>query len=310
VAQTDTYANLLLLIEALYGSSFGSTELTRIQALVNRRAWFAYRESDFWEDQLVIGEERCVDGSIQTVPYTGVVFDNTVGVFDINPYTASVDHFIRVHQTNPWNQLSAIEFEHSGDSTGARLAGYKPVYGLSRTPGAAGNVSGTVSVSTTAGTAWDVYVGGTIRLSGFDTDVMDINGTQTVTSIAVVATGTTARFTHSNTASNTWTISGDETVEVPVAFCTYKKRLNSITYGASDTTAIPQAWFEYIAHGVMADLLRGDERWEAASVEENQANFALQRELERLERMQAPQMVGQRIATHGTEQGRTSSTYS
>ena len=305
MAQTDTWTDLVGLIQALMGASFGSTELTRIQHLVNRRAHSAYRESDLWENFLVIGEERAVDTSTDTVPYTGAVVDAGA----TNPYSGPVDSFMRIHQKVPWRNDSTVEYEFTGSSVGARLTCYDPSYGLSAVISAARNASGTVFVRTQS-TLVDYYVGGQISVANCDVDVVDINGAHTVTSVAQYGSGyVEVQYVIADTTTATLAIAGDETMKTPVAFCTYKKRLAN-TYGdgiVSGTTAvIPGEFFEYIATGVHADMLRADQQFGAAQAADGQAQMALQLELEKLDRQHTAQMVGNRIATHGTEQERQS----
>lgn len=311
MAQTDTYTNLVALIEALCGASFGTTESSRVRALVNRRAWAAYRESDYWENMLVVGEERAVNNSTTghpILPYTGAVYDAKSGT--ANPYDGTIDTAMRVHSTRPWDQLSANEYEFQAVGDGIRLAGYQAAYGLAVTPTAAENA--TLSLGTiTIGSLVDAWVGGTMRFESFadlGDDVNVWNKDHTIASVSYGASSTTITFAETFTVGSTY-LAGIGTVKFPSVFVTYKKRLNGTTYGSQSgqTTAIPQEWFEYIAHGVYADMLRADQLFEAAQVEEAAAQMALQRELERLDRMHTSQLVARRLATHGTEQGRQSS---
>lgn len=308
MAQTQTYATLLGRIEALFGASFGTTEKDRVESLVNRRAEMAYRESDYWENFLVIGEERSVDSSSAVVPYTGAVVDATAASTAANPYEGQVDTFMRVHRQSPWVRDTVNEVSFAGGGAGARYIGAVPSFGTAYTITAASALSGTVNIE--IGSAVDFYVGGNASLEGLDTSGFpDINGTQELSAVnatSYIAGVTQIQFTITNTATYTWTLSGDETVKPEVMFATYKKRLNGTVYGENDTTDIPQEWFEYIAHGVMSDMLRADQQYEAAAMEEANANRALQQQLERIDRQHTSTTIGNRVATHGTEQGRQS----
>ena len=304
MAQTDTYANLILLIGARMGASFGDVELARIKALINSRARLAVRESDYWDNFLVIGEERAVDGSTNVVPYTGAVYDVSSAS---DPYAGPVDRFLRIHKVKPWDTRSSQEYEFAGVGAGARLISYADSYGLSAAISAATATSGTVVVRT-ASTMVDYYVGGGIQVEGCDTDVVDINGTHTVTAVstaAYTAGYTEVTYSITDTTNNTFSISGDETMKTPSVFCTYKKRLaTAYGDGVGESTSVPIEWFEYIAHGVFADMLRSDHQYEAAAMEDRSAVFALELELERLDAQHAIQTVGQSIFTHLSEQGR------
>ena len=304
MAQTDAYSNLVSLIEARMGASFGATELTRLKHLINSRAYMIYRESDLWENMLVVGEERAVNDSVAgepTCPYTGPVVDGGYG----SPYDASVDSFIRIHKLNPWNDRSVNEWEFIGDANGARLVGYSATYGLSTAPSGVLTAAGDLEV--TINSRVDAWVGGTFKLSGFDSDVIDINGIHTITGLSGYSAGNTVLVAAiTDTTSNTWTIDDAEAVLFPGAFCTYKKRLNGTTYGdgAGESTAVPQEWFEPISYGVQADMLAADERFEASLAMESRYKYALQLELERLDALKAAQTVGQQIYTTTSEQGR------
>lgn len=312
MAQTRTYASLLSNIESLCGASFLATEQSRVKDFVNQRAETAWLSSDLWENMIVVGEERAVDNSGNTpiVPYTGNVYDTTEGVTDQNPYTATVDHFMRIHKKNPWNEISVTEYEIQGDSTGARLLGYDAAYGLSTSVDSAALSGGTFDIDTASGGLVDFYVGGTVKVSGFDTNNgVDPNGTYTITGVSGYTSGITI-VSFALSGSGSWaTLNGNETVETPSVFCTYKKRLSDTTYGdgSGETTAIPNEWFNYLVHGASCDILRNDKQYAAANSEERYAREKLSMQLERLDRMHTSQTIGKRILTHGTEQARTSS---
>lgn len=156
---TRTYAQLLSLIQALCGVTFATIELGRIKALLNRRAFTAYRASNFWPRFLTVGEERSLFGNVVTSVISGNRYminsisgsdfteigaeSNTVGVVFIStstgdlggstvkeylgyiPYTESlkndIDTFVRVHKDRPYQSRSAQEFDYYVDANGVIL---------------------------------------------------------------------------------------------------------------------------------------------------------------------------------------------
>jgi hypothetical protein len=302
MAQTRTYADLITDIQAKSGvhNGFSTNELTSIKSEVNSRIHELALESDYWENLIVIGEERAVNNSTDVVPYTGGVVD----AGKTNPYTSSVDTFLRIHKEEPWRNKDALEYEFAGNASGARLVGYSDTYGLSSSLTSGSPVTvGSDTVISLSGYL-DVYVGGTIECSDFETTPVDINGIQTVTAVTHGVTNTLV--TIGVTGSGTYTANGDESVKVPVAYCTYKKRISDTTYGdgVGETSDIPFEWFKAIACGVVATLKDGEnnfasrDRWEA----KYQREIDLQ--IERLDAQRAAQTVGQVFHTHLSEQGR------
>ena len=304
MAQTLAYSTLVSRIEAIRGESYGTTELARVKSLINMRAWAAYRESPLWENMLLIGEERAVNDSTSVLPWTGAVFDATEGLTDANPYSGVIDTCYRLHSKAPWLTTHATEFQFQANPDGLRIQNYSAGYGLSSTLFTAISSGGTVTVETQ--TLTDFYAGGTVKISGTDTDVLDINGTHTVATVnagAYTAPITQLTFTISDTTNNTWSMSGDETIEAPVVWATYKKRLDGTSYGDSsgETTTIPREWFEYIAHGVAADMFRADGQVDSSIIEDRVARDKLRVELERLDAMHTSETVFNRVRTHNSE---------
>jgi len=166
--QTKNYTtDLLPLIKSLCGTEFATIELPRIKAMINSRAKRAFRSSDFWPRFLVVGEERTVTNGY--VPWTETSLN-------------SIDTFIRIHRTAPFDASSAQDFDFWVDNTGAKI----------------------------------------------------IDG---------------------NLASTS-------------AFVTYKMQWTAV-YGdgsGGSTTAVPDEWFEYLAHGTYADWLRAEGQMEKAVV--------------------------------------------
>lgn len=102
--ETRTYADLLVLIQALCGvDAFASNEIGRIKAMLNRRATKAFRATSYWPRYLVVGEERTVVDGV-------VPFEET----DLQ----SIDTFMRIQESG-----AAKDFTFVACSTGAQLVG-------------------------------------------------------------------------------------------------------------------------------------------------------------------------------------------
>lgn len=105
--QTKNYTtDLLPLIKALCGIEFALTELPRIKALINSRAKRAYRATNYWPRFLVVGEARTVTNGV--VPFT------QAGL-------GSIDTFLQVHRTQPFQTASAQLIEFYVQNGGATL---------------------------------------------------------------------------------------------------------------------------------------------------------------------------------------------
>lgn len=305
MAQTRPYSELLTDIQSKMGvhNGFSTNELTSIKSEVNSRIHELYLESDFWENILVIGEERAVNTDTNVVPYTGAIVDDGVAT----PYAGSVDTFLRIHKKKPWDDKDALEYEFAGVGEGARIVGYTDRFGLSKTVDTTTASAGTVTVSM-SGDLVDYYVGGKVQLTNFATTPADINGIQTITAVgsaSYVAGNTRIQFTLDG-ASGTWTLTGDETAEAPVAYCTYKKRISGTTYGdgSGETSDIPFEWFRAIACGVAATLYGGDGNGQMSAFYEAKFQREVDLQIERLDAMHAAQTVGSVFHTHLSEQGR------
>jgi len=104
--QTRTYAELLSLIQSLSGVVFATLELSRIKALINRRALRAYRSTNYWPRFLKIGEERTVTNDV--VPYT-------------ESGKSSIDTYLRIHVQAPYVTTSVQEYDIMVTADGAKL---------------------------------------------------------------------------------------------------------------------------------------------------------------------------------------------
>lgn len=105
--QTKNYnTDLLPLIKALCGVEFASIELPRIQAMVNSRAKAAFRASHWWPRFLTVGEERTVT--------SGVISYDEAGL-------NSIDTFLRIYKSQPFQTSSVAEFDFTLDANGAHI---------------------------------------------------------------------------------------------------------------------------------------------------------------------------------------------
>jgi len=103
-----TYSDLFDLIKALAGvSDFTTNEQTMILSMANRRLREAYDTSLVWPRYLVVGEARTLDAN-QIVAYS-------------ESGKANIAEFIRIHRTQPFKNLSALEYEFFVDSYGAHI---------------------------------------------------------------------------------------------------------------------------------------------------------------------------------------------
>ena len=103
---TKTYTELLDMIKSLCGVEFATIELSRINALVNRRAKRAYRASNNWPRFITVGESRTVTS--KNVPYTQASLD-TIGTF------------LKIQAVAPYTTASPQDYNFYVDSSGAKL---------------------------------------------------------------------------------------------------------------------------------------------------------------------------------------------
>ena len=105
--QDSTFTDLFSLVQALSGvESFTPAESAKVIALANRRLYEAYSASQSWTRYIVVGEERTLSG--QVVPFAETSMD-------------TISDFLRIHRTQPFLNLSAIEYEFYVGQTGAHI---------------------------------------------------------------------------------------------------------------------------------------------------------------------------------------------
>ena len=311
MSQTDTYANVVSLIESYHGGTLIDIELTNVRHLVNARARSAYRESDLWDQFLVTGEERVVNDSDPTrlyVPFVGT----TSATADVTSIQAGdIDTCLRAHDANPFAVNSVREYEVFMGKDGVELPGYKLTYGAAQVPvtWASGFGSGLMALPLKT----DAIVGGTVKVENVttasapanlicnDTFALTAVGSQVDTPVDGQSSAIAHAFSITTSSSDISTAQ----VSFPVVYLTYKRRLTEF-YGdqSGDTTTVPMEWKDYISLGVYADMMASDGFHEKSLAWEGRANKALQRELERIDRNRAHQFVNHRVRTHSSNQAR------
>ncbi len=98
----------------------------------------------------------------------------------------------------------------------------------------------------------------------------------------------------------------DGSLNAANAFVTYKKETTSV-YGDGSNgtiTAVPDEWFEYLAHGTYSDWLRAEGQMEKAVVADQEAMDKLNDELIRIDEMRSSTLVSTRISTNANMQSR------
>lgn len=104
--QTRSYNSLYELVQSLCGVIFATTEEARIKALINRRAYKAYRSSNYWTRFLLIGKEFTLTNGV---------------VLYSDPNGEKVDTFLRIYKTQPYSGVNLQEYEFMVTQTGAQL---------------------------------------------------------------------------------------------------------------------------------------------------------------------------------------------
>jgi len=107
--QTRTYGDLFSLITNMIGAvELAADEQTQVKNFINRRFQEAFDTSPIWPRYVVTGEERDFTTDTQIIPYVEGGKD-TIG------------EFIRIHNRQPFLNLSALEYEFYVDANGANI---------------------------------------------------------------------------------------------------------------------------------------------------------------------------------------------
>ena len=105
--QDKLFTDLFDLVQALAGvESFTPAESSKVIALANRRLYEAYSVSQSWTRYIVVGEERALNA--QVIPFSETGLDQ-------------IADFIRIHRTQPFLNLSAVEYEFYVAGDGAHI---------------------------------------------------------------------------------------------------------------------------------------------------------------------------------------------
>lgn len=319
--QTDTYANLVKLIQALIGAgTLTLDEHRNIFQLVNRRLSDAYNTTQSWPRYLVPSEKRDIihytlsdatsststnvnqnyvllgqtdDGSFSkenTNVYQGVTTTNVVIYKNPSDAWVVATAGAAVLQSDGKYRITAagtVQFTEADDDKKVALENVEVF-----TPRAGSDVLDVErknlvpyaeSGENTIGEFFRIH-----RKKAF------LNQSQLEYDFFIDVDGANIL----NTAN-----SSDRS-----AFVTYKKQLTLVSISESgspavtdytnDSTAIPKEFFYYIAHSVYADFLRIERRYEEAIREEASAQNYLAQELEKLDIIANNNNLKKKFSTH------------
>ena len=318
--QTDTYANLVKLIQALIGAgTLTLDEHRNIFQLVNRRLSDAYNTTQSWPRYLVPSEKRDINhytlsdatSSTSTSVNQNYILlgdnDGNTGKLDTNVYQGVTTSSVVIYKnaSNAWivatgatvaiqsngkyriTVAGTTQFTEADDDKKVALEKvevFTPRSGSDKLGVERKNlIPYAESGENTIGEFFRIHrKKAFLNQSQLEYDFfIDVNGANIL-----------------NTA-NSSDIS---------AFVTYKKQLTlvSITEGGSpavtdytnDSTAVPKEFFYYIAHSVYADFLRIERRYEEAIREEASAQNYLAQELEKLDIIANNNNLKKKFSTH------------
>jgi hypothetical protein len=323
--RTRSYDDLIALIQALCGVAFATIELPRIKALINRRAKRAYRASNYWTRFLKIGEERRLSGDAIAV---------TTTVSGSSYYIATVGSTNYGGIGVPFSALFTGETVTTTLTVSAVSEGIIAVGDFIINPGSFDNIQITAFGTGTGGIGTYTLSPSTVTF-GPNTIATFTVGTQFTATGAGTGTGTVFPaldyLPYTQTGKSTvdtflriqrdqpYIMSSVQDYEFMVnslgativqgnlnpssAWVTYKAA-NEVTYGtgASDTSLVPDEWFEYLAHGTYADYLRAEGQQERAVIADQEANEILQDELMRLDEQHTQTLISNRIFTNSNMQ--------
>lgn len=287
--QERTYSDLLDLIEALAGvDSFTSSEEAKVLALANRRGYQAYNAYDQWPRYMVAAQARPAPNG-----YVPREYDAAAGVRTGSAETRSGTTVTIVCTT-------AVDFV---------VGQYVTVAGLSGTVNPNGTYQVT-GISTTTLTD-DTF---TYEVVTTNTGTETYSGTATVTPVTIPDIGHFHRLWDGNPWGTEMATEYEFYVDSDGAhpinnfqsltgfWVGFKKEWEG-PY-ASNSTAIPNEFFYFMAHGAYADFLRGDGQVDKALAEEGAAQTYLALEIDRAENTRNNNSVGRRISTYVSRQAR------
>ena len=321
--QTDTYANLVKLIQALIGAgTLTLDEHRNIYQLVNRRLTDAYNTSQSWPRYIVPSEERTLF-TFQTSGVNGTHNHSNSSYFihgdDSNGNavyrSASVhsnSYYIFYYRTatNKW-RLGKI-----GTGNLTLVDGVSTFSEVNVT-----NLANSASTNDADPIAVDVWTN-EAALDG-TLAIRDVNlVTYTETDPARTAIGEFIRIHRKKAFLNDSEVEYDFYLDLnganilnianlkdSKAYVTYKKRVELVsitetsptpvvTDYTEDTTDLPKEFFYFIAHTVYADFLRIERRYEEALREESSGSNYLAQELEKLDIIANNNNLKKKFSTH------------
>ena len=320
--QTDTYANLVKLIQALIGAgTLTLDEHRNIYQLVNRRLADAYNTSQSWPRYIVPSEERTLF-TFQTSGVTGGESSSNSSYFIHGDDSSgnSVFRSAAVHSSkyyifyyrpsnNKW-RLGKIA------TTNLTLVDGVSTFSESNVT----NLANSASTNDADPIAVDVWTNES-ALAG-TLAIKDVNlVTYTETDPARTAIGEFIRIHRKKAFLNASEVEYDFYLDIDganilnianlkdsKAYVTYKKRLDliSIVEGGSpavtdytnNASEIPKEFFYFIAHTVYADFLRIERRYEEALREESSGANYLAQELEKLDIIANNNNLKKKFSTH------------
>ena len=326
--QTRLYSDLYALIQALCGISFSTSESIRIKSLINRRAAQAYKASNYWTRFIKVGEKRyCASDPIAATAITiaNGYFIVTVGNTDYSLIGASTSAVFTANistttltVTDVTSGVLAI-----GDSvffTG--VTGNAIITALGTGNGGIGTYTISTSQSSFTGkecksftlasyfVSTGVGVGtGTVRLANLVVPYSSTN-VDSIDSFLRIYTKRPHNSSTVNEINYYVTSLGAELLsphnrQLLSVYVTYKKQLTDIYGdGTGEIQAIPYEWFNYLAHGTYADLLRAEGQQEKCQTADAEANEILQDELMKLDEQHTQNVISNRISTNANMQYR------
>jgi hypothetical protein len=284
--QTDTYANLLIRIQALAGvDAFATSELTLINSLINRRGYQAYRASDLWARFLKVGQAR--PGPLNVIPFS----------YTANDGNRTISSATRSGTTVTVNLSADID----GDFVSGQ---FLTMAGMSGTVEPDGSYQVTITDDNsftyeldTTNTATETYTLSTATAQPDDID--DVDSFIRVFSARPGVTDSVGEYEFWVESDGCHVVNNSS--GAAGFWVTYKKEWDG-DYSTSNT-AVPLEFFNYIAHAAYADFLRLNEQTAKAQLEESIAEQYLAIELDRPQNLGNANMVG-KISTHTSRQSR------
>ena len=318
--QTDTYANLVKLIQALIGAgTLTLDEHRNIFQLVNRRLSDAYNTTQSWPRYLVPSEKRDIIHytlSDATSSTSTSVNQNYILLGDNDGNTGKLDTNVYQGVTT----TNAIIYKNASDAwivaTGATVAiqsnGKYRITGAGTTQFTEADDDKKVALENV-----EVFT----PRSGSDELGVERKNLVPYAESGENTIGEFFRIHRKKAFLNQSQLEYDFFIDVDganilntanssdrSAFVTYKKQLTLVSISESgspavtdytnDSTAIPKEFFYYIAHSVYADFLRIERRYEEAVREEASAQNYLAQELEKLDIIANNNNLKKKFSTH------------